>query len=144
MSDSSLDHQRFAKGEGLVMGTSVVMARWMASVMKEADADVSAAERNRRGGEVAIWARREVRKSSQLTARKLRDGGETALAGGRLRRLMIGKWSARGGRREGMTLQLMKRSVSHDVCQTLSGRVQLPVLHASRVGMPGGRAIFMP
>jgi hypothetical protein len=106
--------------------------------------DVWVGELSLEAGIVVRRWERALRNSDQSVSLKLCEGGAWDLGGGMLRTLMMGRWSASGGHRAGETSQLTKMSTLLSVYQTLSGLVQLPVLLASRVGMPGGRAMRIP
>lgn len=54
---------------------------------------------------------------------------------------MMGRWSVWTGQRGGLMLHEMNDDAESPQRHTLSGRVQLPVLRASRVGVLRGSAI---
>src|ERR1700733_12276002 len=69
---------------------------------------------------------REALNFSQSTSWKSGEGGEEVRAMGSLTMVIIGRWSASGGRRAALTSHEMMGSVSAWACQTLLGRVQFP------------------
>ena len=75
----------------------------------------------------------------QFACLKSSECGTSTLGSGRSRIVMIGRWSASGGRMAGMTSHRAIGSSGVLQHQTLSGRVQLPAADWN-VGIPFGRA----